>query len=195
MVPGSTFKYGSSFCTNTLNPQAFIIAPMELTAIPFPKELQTPPVTMIKRVSCVLCLASFFLRELFSVPLVRAFFIQKLGNPQGVRSFVLIARSPPVCYSFLAQEQEQKFKDLAGSLAKKLKMKIMPSNGTQSSSIKRLRERELFIHHPDHKLSEVVFVMTTEYSPTKNPVLFPRLSSRTSHLSLQISWQPLAPVS
>ena len=74
--------------------------------MPFPKELQTPPVTMMKRVSCVLCLACPELVEWVSclplrerlaliMPLVRVFFIQKLGNPQGVRSFILIARSPP----------------------------------------------------------------------------------------------------
>jgi hypothetical protein len=47
MVPGSTFRYGSSFWTETLRPRLFRIVPIEATVIPFPTELTTPPVTNI----------------------------------------------------------------------------------------------------------------------------------------------------
>ena len=45
MVPGSTFRYGSSFWMETLRPRDLRMRPMAAVAIPLPTELTTPPVT------------------------------------------------------------------------------------------------------------------------------------------------------
>src|SRR5579883_463441 len=45
MVPGSTFKYGSSFCSLTRNPLFSNNMPIEAEVSPLPSELTTPPVT------------------------------------------------------------------------------------------------------------------------------------------------------
>src|SRR5580765_6732057 len=49
MVPGSTFRYGSSFRKRTLYPRACRRAPRAADARPFPKEETTPPVMKINR--------------------------------------------------------------------------------------------------------------------------------------------------
>ncbi len=45
MVPGSTFKYGSSLITETRKPLDMRSLPKDAATIPFPRELTTPPVT------------------------------------------------------------------------------------------------------------------------------------------------------
>src|SRR2546423_1133438 len=45
IVPGSTFRYGSNFCTWTLRPRAFRSRPSDAATIPFPRPETTPPVT------------------------------------------------------------------------------------------------------------------------------------------------------
>src|SRR6202167_4449045 len=45
MVPGSTFKYGSNFCSDTRSPRLSSRQPMEAAAMPFPSDETTPPVT------------------------------------------------------------------------------------------------------------------------------------------------------
>src|SRR5690349_16595692 len=45
IVPGSTFRYGSNFCSCTRNPRAFSSRPSDAATIPFPSALTTPPVT------------------------------------------------------------------------------------------------------------------------------------------------------
>src|SRR5258708_32855830 len=45
MVPGSTFKYGSNFCSVTRNPRLSSRHPMEAAAMPLPRDETTPPVT------------------------------------------------------------------------------------------------------------------------------------------------------
>src|ERR1700730_8895273 len=45
MVPGSTLRYGSSFCMPTCRPRALRIVPIEAAVIPLPREETTPPVT------------------------------------------------------------------------------------------------------------------------------------------------------
>src|ERR1051325_1807821 len=45
IVPGSTFRYGSNFCSCTRNPRAFRRRPSEAATIPFPSADTTPPVT------------------------------------------------------------------------------------------------------------------------------------------------------
>src|SRR5271166_1906909 len=45
MVPGSTLRYGSNFCNETLSPRLSIRQPMEAAANPLPSEDTTPPVT------------------------------------------------------------------------------------------------------------------------------------------------------
>src|SRR5919198_834535 len=45
IVPGSTFRYGSNFCTWTLRPRALRSRPSEAATIPFPRPETTPPVT------------------------------------------------------------------------------------------------------------------------------------------------------
>jgi hypothetical protein len=45
MVPGSTFRYGSSFWRETLRWRAFRMFPMDAAVMPFPREETTPPVT------------------------------------------------------------------------------------------------------------------------------------------------------
>src|SRR5690348_4317641 len=45
IVPGSTLRYGSNFCTCTLRPRAFSSRPSEAAVMPFPSEETTPPVT------------------------------------------------------------------------------------------------------------------------------------------------------
>ena len=45
MVPGSTFRYGSSFCITTDRPRALRRFPRLAAVRPFPSEEATPPVT------------------------------------------------------------------------------------------------------------------------------------------------------
>src|ERR1700691_5385964 len=45
MVPGSTFRYGSNFCSDTRNPRLSSRHPMEAAAMPLPSDETTPPVT------------------------------------------------------------------------------------------------------------------------------------------------------
>src|SRR5579859_101347 len=45
IVPGSTFRYGSNFCSWTRRPRAFSRRPSEAATIPFPSAETTPPVT------------------------------------------------------------------------------------------------------------------------------------------------------
>src|SRR5712691_1206067 len=45
IVPGSTFRYGSNFCSWTRRPRAFSSRPSEAATIPFPSADTTPPVT------------------------------------------------------------------------------------------------------------------------------------------------------
>src|SRR5688572_6257985 len=45
MVPGSTLRYGSSFCMETEMPRDLRILPRLAVVIPLPTELTTPPVT------------------------------------------------------------------------------------------------------------------------------------------------------
>src|SRR5437660_5711120 len=47
MVPGSTFRYGSHFCSVTLKLRLSRRQPIEEAATPFPSEDTTPPVTKI----------------------------------------------------------------------------------------------------------------------------------------------------
>src|SRR5215467_6129548 len=45
IVPGSTFRYGSNFCSWTRSPRAFSRRPSEAATMPFPSAETTPPVT------------------------------------------------------------------------------------------------------------------------------------------------------
>src|SRR5437763_6445255 len=45
IVPGSTFRYGSNFCSCTLRPRAFSRRPSDAATIPLPSAETTPPVT------------------------------------------------------------------------------------------------------------------------------------------------------
>src|ERR1043166_8262021 len=45
IVPGSTFRYGSNFCSWTRRPRAFSRRPSEAATMPFPSADTTPPVT------------------------------------------------------------------------------------------------------------------------------------------------------
>src|SRR5215213_3330838 len=45
IVPGSTFRYGSNFCSVTLRPRLSSRHPIEAAAIPLPSDETTPPVT------------------------------------------------------------------------------------------------------------------------------------------------------
>src|SRR3954452_8435522 len=45
IVPGSTFRYGSNFCSCTFNPRAFSRRPSDAATIPLPSAETTPPVT------------------------------------------------------------------------------------------------------------------------------------------------------
>src|SRR3989441_5935640 len=45
IVPGSTFRYGSSFCRETVRWRAFRMFPIDAAVIPLPSEETTPPVT------------------------------------------------------------------------------------------------------------------------------------------------------
>src|SRR5438874_277360 len=45
MVPGSTFRYGSSFCRETVRWRAFRMFPIDAAVMPLPSEETTPPVT------------------------------------------------------------------------------------------------------------------------------------------------------
>src|SRR5437879_11410561 len=47
IVPGSTFRYGSHFCSVTLKLRLSRRQPIEEAATPFPSEDTTPPVTKI----------------------------------------------------------------------------------------------------------------------------------------------------
>src|SRR6478735_8373323 len=51
MVPGSTFRYGSSFCIVTRSPRATSRLPREEAVNPLPSEEATPPVTKMCLVS------------------------------------------------------------------------------------------------------------------------------------------------
>src|SRR5438105_1987786 len=45
IVPGSTFRYGSNFCSWTRSPRALRSRPSEAATMPFPRAETTPPVT------------------------------------------------------------------------------------------------------------------------------------------------------
>src|SRR5436190_17311761 len=45
IVPGSTFRYGSNFCSWTRSPRAFSRRPSDAATMPFPRADTTPPVT------------------------------------------------------------------------------------------------------------------------------------------------------
>src|SRR5256885_14394818 len=45
IVPGSTFRYGSNFCSWTRRPLALSSRPSDAATIPFPSAETTPPVT------------------------------------------------------------------------------------------------------------------------------------------------------
>src|SRR4051812_33443377 len=45
IVPGSTFRYGSNFCTWTWSPRALRRRPSEAAVMPLPRDETTPPVT------------------------------------------------------------------------------------------------------------------------------------------------------
>src|ERR1700675_1072806 len=45
MVPGSTLRYGSNFCSVTLSPRLSSRQPMDAAAMPLPRDETTPPVT------------------------------------------------------------------------------------------------------------------------------------------------------
>src|SRR4029077_20860987 len=45
IVPGSTLRYGSNFCSWTRSPRALSRRPSEAATIPFPRADTTPPVT------------------------------------------------------------------------------------------------------------------------------------------------------
>ena len=45
IVPGSTLRYGSNFCTCTLRPRDFSSRPSEAAVMPLPRDETTPPVT------------------------------------------------------------------------------------------------------------------------------------------------------
>src|SRR4051812_4037869 len=45
MVPGSTLRYGSSFCSETVRRRAFRMFPIDAAVMPLPREETTPPVT------------------------------------------------------------------------------------------------------------------------------------------------------
>src|SRR5690348_15523453 len=45
IVPGSTLRYGSNFCSCTRRPRALSSRPSEAATIPFPRADTTPPVT------------------------------------------------------------------------------------------------------------------------------------------------------
>src|SRR5712675_940525 len=47
IVPGSTFRYGSNFCSETVNPRLSSRQPIDAAAIPLPRDETTPPVTKI----------------------------------------------------------------------------------------------------------------------------------------------------
>src|SRR5690242_7177104 len=55
IVPGSTFRYGSSFCIVTRRPRLDSRAPSELAVSPLPSEDTTPPVTKTNFVGWELC--------------------------------------------------------------------------------------------------------------------------------------------
>src|SRR6185503_15841646 len=45
IVPGSTFRYGSNFWSDTFRPRLSNRQPMDAAPIPFPSDETTPPVT------------------------------------------------------------------------------------------------------------------------------------------------------
>src|SRR5579864_2644542 len=45
MVPGSTLRYGSNFCSVTRSPRLSSRHPMDAAAMPLPRDETTPPVT------------------------------------------------------------------------------------------------------------------------------------------------------
>src|SRR3954447_18701683 len=45
IVPGSTLRYGSNFCSCTFRPRALRSRPSDAATIPFPRADTTPPVT------------------------------------------------------------------------------------------------------------------------------------------------------
>src|SRR5262245_36871596 len=47
MVPGSTLRYGSNFCSETVRPRLSSRHPIDAAAMPLPREETTPPVTKI----------------------------------------------------------------------------------------------------------------------------------------------------
>ena len=51
MVPGSTFRYGSSFCMDTETPRLLSSLPIDAAVTPLPRPLTTPPVTKMYAVT------------------------------------------------------------------------------------------------------------------------------------------------
>src|SRR5688572_20777164 len=51
MVPGSTLRYGSNFCSATLRPRFSSSVPSAAAVRPLPSELTTPPVTKMNFIS------------------------------------------------------------------------------------------------------------------------------------------------
>src|SRR6267154_6622168 len=45
IVPGSTFRYGSNFCSVTRSPRLSSRHPIDAAAMPLPRDETTPPVT------------------------------------------------------------------------------------------------------------------------------------------------------
>ncbi len=45
IVPGSTLRYGSNFCSCTFSPRAFRRRPSDEAVMPLPSDETTPPVT------------------------------------------------------------------------------------------------------------------------------------------------------
>src|SRR5580693_9119212 len=70
MVPGSTFRYGSNFCSVTLRPRLSSKHPMLAAAIPFPSEETTPPVTKMY-LAILVGHHEFFKQSRYPFPILR----------------------------------------------------------------------------------------------------------------------------
>src|SRR5580698_3009097 len=55
MVPGSTFRYGSNFWSETVRPRLSSRQPIDAAAMPLPREETTPPVTKMNLAIHGLC--------------------------------------------------------------------------------------------------------------------------------------------
>src|SRR6478735_12311097 len=84
IVPGSTLRYGSSFCMVTRRPRARRRCPRLLAVSPLPSEEATPPVTKMCLVCCATGLQS----------MSRAVGARHIG-PDGVASPVAATRALP----------------------------------------------------------------------------------------------------